>query len=85
MKKIEIRTAADALNYKRPVLVVIENDAISFVGESYWIELDRIKTRAALIEWIHHMSGKRWFTNDMLTQFIEVVCEYRKWTIYEDV
>jgi hypothetical protein len=66
-------------------LVVIENDQVVFITADYWIELTRINDRAALIEWIHHLLGKTWITNELLEQFIELVCNYRKWPIYRDV
>lgn len=68
-----------------PRLVVIQNGDVGFIAADYWIELTRINDRAALIEWIYHLLGKTWITNELLEQFIELVCSYHKWPIYKDV
>lgn len=80
-----VHDARELLTRPAPKFVEVENGEIGFIGHQYWIELDRIKTRAALLEWIHHLLGKRWVTNDMLSDFIEKVCEIRKWKLYNDV
>jgi hypothetical protein len=82
---VVIHSGADALNYKRPVLVRITGDEVELIGQHYSIELSRIKTRKALIEWIHHLLGKAWMTNELMEQFIEVVCKYQGWKLYENV
>ena len=82
---ITVHDAADALNYKTPSLVMIENDEIRFISHGYWIELSKIKTRRDLIQWIHHLLEKQWVTTPMIRQFIEQVCKYRNWKIYGDV
>ena len=84
-KPYVIRDAAYALNYEEPILVVIKDGYLDFVGEKYWIEIDRIKTVHDVVEWIHHLLGKSWITHEMLEQFIEKVYEYRKWKIYRNV
>ena len=84
-KTITVYNVQDIMNSVRPVLVKIEDGQIGFVDHAYWIELSQIKTRRDLIEWIHHMLGKQWVTNEMLEQFIEQVCQYRNWTIYKHV
>jgi len=82
--RFKVITAADIANYERPVLVKIDDfGQVGFIARDYWIDLDRIKDRAALIGWIHHLLGKRWVTSEMLIQFIETVCNYRKWPIYK--
>lgn len=73
---------ADVYSYKRPELVKIENGEIGFISQNYWIELNRIKTRKQLIEWIHHLTGKAWITTAMLDQFIEKVHAHNNWSIY---
>lgn len=78
-------TMAELYDLETPVLVRIEDKQIGLLADNYWIELDRIKTRAALLEWVHHLLGKNWVTKEMLEQFIEQVHTYRKWKLYNDV
>jgi hypothetical protein len=78
-------THAELLDLDFPDLIKIKDEQICFIEGDYWIELNRIRTRAHLIEWIHHMTGKKWVTGDMIGEFIEKVCKYRKWDVYSDV
>lgn len=81
--KLNVKTADEIMGETRPELVVIKNNTVHFVGLNYYIGIDRITTRAKLIEWIHHLCGKVWVTPEILEQFIGRVCAYRKWRIYE--
>ena len=72
----------------RESLVKIENGSIGLKDGnrfSYWIELTRIKTERDLLEWVHHLTGKVWVTNDLLDDFIQAVFKYRGWTLYKGV
>jgi len=84
-KKITSFSVKDLLDMKFPTLVSIENDMIIFHElKGYEVEISRIKTRADLIEWIHHMTGKGKITTEAIAQLIEVVCKYRGWEIYTE-
>jgi len=84
-KKITSFTVKELLDTEFPTLVSIENDMIVFHElKGYEVEISRIKTRADLIEWIHHMTGKASITTGAIAQFIEVVCKYRNWEIYKE-
>ncbi len=48
----------------------------------YEIPLTRIETRAKLIDWIHHLSGKKWVTTYMIGEFISVVYAANDWDLY---
>jgi hypothetical protein len=55
----------------------------------YPIELRRIPSKAALIEWIHHLSGKGWMVPKqedselhIVREFIKRVCKIKGWKIY---
>lgn len=81
----KVYDATDALNHESPVYVRIEGKEIVFIDQNYWIEMSRIRTRAALLEWVHHMCGKSWTNLEMIEQFIELVHEYRKWELFRGV
>lgn len=60
----------------RFVVVQMEN-------RPYEIELSRIKSKSHLIQWIHHLSGKTVIDLPTIRDFIQAVCRYKKWSIYE--
>lgn len=44
----------------------------------YHIELDRIKDEGDLLAWILHLGQKAWMKTDVMTRFVEAVCEIKK-------
>ena len=86
-KKIKSYSAKDILEMEFPTLVSIENEMIVFHEyhkyNKYEVELNRIKTRAQLLGWVHHMAEKAWVSGETIAQFIEVVCKYYGWNIYD--
>lgn len=58
---------------------VVIRDEIVVINDNYEIELRRIPTELALIEWIVQLSSKRWFDGPLLRQFTQVVCEAKGW------
>lgn len=84
-KKITSFSVKELLDTEFPTLVSIENDMIVFHElKGYEVEISRIKTRADLIGWVHHMTGKGKITTGTIEQLIEVVCKYRNWEIYTE-
>lgn len=77
-----VRTMQDILDHQAPELVTIQNGIISIVNENYEIELSRIKNKADVLEWTHHLLGKSWMTVEIIEQFIEKVCGHYKLPIY---
>lgn len=70
---------------KNDVLVkVFVDDGYVVLGDdfAYEISLEAIPNRAALIEWVYHLSGKTWVTSEVISDFIYEVCTAKKWEIY---
>lgn len=76
---------ADIWASKDDKTIRITQDVLEFINQGYCIEMERIKTRAALIEWVHHLLGKTWITTAILEDFIETIHDYRGWKLYNDV
>ena len=49
----------------------------------YFIHWGQIKTKEHLVQWCHHLLEKGWFTPSRCRMFLEVVCEYRGWELYQ--
>lgn len=45
-------------------------------GNDYKIHIDRCNTHEKLLEWIWHLCEKTWMNNELMRQFIEVVCDH---------
>lgn len=45
----------------------------------YWIEWPRLNTPSKVLAWVHHLSGKTWFSPDMCRDFLDVVYCHFKW------
>ena len=45
----------------------------------YEIGLDRIPTPLALLNWIHHLSQKSWFTTFQAYHLIDKICDIKGW------
>ncbi|MCG2750377.1 MAG: hypothetical protein L6301_00855 [Desulfobacteraceae bacterium] len=45
------------------------------VGAEYFVELKRANTKAKILNWVHHLSGKNWMTTELLRRFIELACQ----------
>jgi hypothetical protein len=60
---------------------VVIRDGIVVLNDNYEIELRRIPTELALVEWIVQLSSKRWFDAQLLRQFVHVVCEAKGWSV----
>ena len=45
------------------------------VGAEYFVELKRTNTKAKILNWVHHLSGKSWMTKELLRRFIELSCQ----------
>lgn len=41
-----------------------------------------MRNTGELLQWIHHLSQKKWVTSETIRTFIEAVCWYRGWKIY---
>lgn len=81
-----VRSLAELLN-KEPgmELVFIEGDVIRFKkGGSYYIELSRVTNHAEIVEWVHHLSGKRWVTTETIDEFIGKVCAHYRLPLYQE-
>lgn len=63
--------------------VKVARNGILFSWQGYWIELNRIKDKDDLIEWISHLLEKDWVDSRMLARFIKLVCEQKNWEIYK--
>ena len=62
---------------KIPKVEIVDGELLIYPdGERnpYPIDVRRIKKPIQLIWWIHHLSGKGWFDNQMCKKVIEVVC-----------
>jgi len=53
------------------------------ISYPYEIELKRIPSYAALLQWSLHLAGKSWMDLDYLREFIEIVCHVKGWNIYQ--
>ncbi len=82
MKEIKIYTLKEITEAKSTPLAEVKDGAVGFPKMDYWIELSEIKSYHDLVGWIHHLVGKTWVTNDMISDFIEAVCAHRGWKIY---
>ena len=56
--------------------------SLNWRGE-YFIHWAQIKDKERLVQWCHHLLEKNWFTPVRCRMFLEVVCEYRKWELYQ--
>lgn len=45
------------------------------IGYQYTIELDRLQSHAAILEWAAHLCGESWMTLHRLECFIEAACD----------
>ena len=43
--------------------------------DGYEVDTDRLKTAAQLVNWIYHLRGKIWFSDQHLSDFLAVVQE----------
>jgi hypothetical protein len=50
----------------------------------YEIDLDRIKSEAALLNWTLHLCEKTWMTTERLHFFIEAVAQIKKFNVHRD-
>lgn len=67
-----------------PLLKINKNRTIEFTAmPGYEIDLDKIKTKADLLQWTHHLTGKARISNSALGDFIEEVCKYKKWDLFQ--
>lgn len=82
MREIKIYTGKEMMEAKFTPLAEIRDGAVGFPTRNYWIELSEIKSYRDLVGWIHHLVGKTWVTNEMISDFIEAVCANKGWRIY---
>jgi hypothetical protein len=80
-------TGAELLATKFPEYVGITKGgkiAIDTGGRGFYdFDGRTIKTPAHLLDWIRHLTGKRWMTGLHVHELIEVVCEAKGWTLPE--
>lgn len=51
--------------------VIVDDDGFTFVdGGDYFIAHDRIANHEAILCWVMHLAGKRWFTQDLCRYFM---------------
>jgi len=56
------------------------NKSITLKPWSYVIELNRIPTPEALLDWVWHLSEKNWMTTAYIRELIERVYKIKGWT-----
>lgn len=56
-------------------------DQVVVLNGYYQIELSRIPTHLALIEWIAHLAEKHWFDTAQARSFIYIVCQAKGWDV----
>jgi hypothetical protein len=58
---------------------------VQWGGYDYWIEMHRIPSPLALLQWIAHWGAKGWkgMTSDEISAFVEAVCERKGWKLHE--
>jgi hypothetical protein len=86
--KDDILSMADIAEYSRllqaeydKIFVYSErNKSITFKPWSYVIELSRIPTPEALLDWVWHLSEKNWMTTVYIRELIERVYKIKGWT-----
>jgi hypothetical protein len=90
MNKIKSYTAAELiaagakLSKQERAGIVSDKDGVTLKwGGDYFIEWKRINTRAKLLEWLHHLLNKEWFSQYRCQLFIEKVCHHNKWKMYD--
>ena len=81
-KAFKVFTAKDALNYHHDSKVVVWDGSFVFVKYNYAIPFEEIRNRKDILEWIHHLSGKAWITQEMIGEFIEKCCAHLGIEIY---
>jgi hypothetical protein len=42
--------------------------------DDYDIPLKKCKTAEEILEWVHHLLGKKWVSREIIRRFIEIVC-----------
>jgi hypothetical protein len=88
-KRYNLITAADIskdntkFEKKMAAQLSIEGEYIVFHKHHYDIELSRCRTKSAILQWVHHLSGKAWMTTDLIERFIELTTKYHKIDIYK--
>lgn len=51
------------------------NECAGTCEQAYWIEVDRVRTWPALLQWTVHLSAKTWFTATDWTAFLKRLAE----------
>lgn len=55
------------------------------VDYPYEVELDRIRNRIEILQWVEHLAGKSWMTRKAINTFIHRVCEIKDWDLYNNL
>ena len=82
-------TRADELlaRLEPKVRTIIEDGCVKLVRRDskhvYEFKLSRIRTKAAILQWAHHLCGKNWMDCDSLGVFIETVARHQKLDIHK--
>ena len=63
--------------------VIIKNGCITLnFRYPYEIELNRIPTPLALMQWVHHLCEKNWMDSERICIFIEAVAANKGWKMH---
>lgn len=46
--------------------------------ENYAIELSRCNSAESILEWVHHLSEKKWISVELLNRFINLTAEHHE-------
>lgn len=62
--------------------IVLEGGVV-YVGQvRYPIGLDQIRDKADVLQWVHHLTDKKWITPPMIGRLVEVLCAAKNWPVY---
>jgi hypothetical protein len=62
------------------VPVCLRGDTI-VIGVDYEVALADVYSQMELVNWIKHLSRKRWATLPLIEQFIDLVCKAKGWPV----
>jgi hypothetical protein len=90
LKKLTVRKPSEilAMDCTPNIQTIIEDGCVRLVrkNDPHWaydFELNRIASKDALLQWVHHLCGKVWMDRDSLGNFIEVVAKAQGLNIYK--
>ena len=83
-----IRRLADIPHEPRVPLARVRDGSVELdayppggFANPYTIDIERVKTPEQVLNWLRHLSGKRWFTRQLCRDFINTLAEHSDWAV----